>query len=394
MTGDSAIGPSSPNLTDDFLDRVRRSYRLSAAGDATERDSIWGQISAKQRPIHDALMEDSNGRLRTIFADPGSTDMYYGVDNMAISLRYLPDGTDTFLRDAAGHVVLNRELLVTLGSALALLRWSPPGAEQRFDHGSHGDPSLDIESLLARISDLLGFDVRFPNPFSPELGLTTSRGIVSQRAVQALYQVHRVLQELRGLARRSVLEIGPGMGRAAYYGMMAGISDYTTLDLPLGVVAQACFLGAAIGPEAIWLVGDDPTAAHGRIRLLPSTLPLPDRSFALVVNVDSMPEMDTAALDTYGAWIASHSDALLSINHEANLPTIADIGDRFFASAMSRRFPYWMRTGYVEETFRFTHAGAPDEIARLQATIAALETSTSWRITRPLRAIKNSMTRP
>src|ERR1700740_810518 len=55
------------------------------------------------------------------------------------------------------------------------------------------------------------------------------------RAQCATYQIKR-LQELNP-ATRTVVEIGPGMGRTAYHGHLAGM-DYTTIDLPLGIVDQ------------------------------------------------------------------------------------------------------------------------------------------------------------
>jgi hypothetical protein len=120
------------------------------------------------------------------------------------------------------------------------------------------------------LSAALGFDIQFPNPFVGEVGIETSSGVASYRAIQALYQSHRLRQEMQGIKRQRVIEIGPGMGRTAFYARAAGITDYTTVDLPLGVVSQACFLGAVLGSEGVWLIGDPPGLASGRIRLLPN----------------------------------------------------------------------------------------------------------------------------
>lgn len=144
------------------------------------------------------------------------------------------------------------------------------------------------------------------------------------------------------------------MGRTAFYAKKAGIQNYSTVDLPLGVVAQACFLGATLGPGAIWMAGDDPALAAERISLFPSTLPLPETErFGLVLNVDSITEMGASASARYAEWIAKRADVFLSINHEANAPTVANLASRFFSSADSRRMIYWMRHAYVEEVFRF-----------------------------------------
>ncbi|PNG25029.1 hypothetical protein CR492_15370 [Methylocella silvestris] len=119
-------------------------------------------------------------------------------------------------------------------------------------------------------------------------------------------------------------------------------------------MAQACFLGATLGPDAVWMIGDSPALAAERICLFPSTHPLPETErFGLILNVDSITEMGASASARYAEWIAKRADVFLSINHEANAVTVADLASRFFPSADSRRVIYWMRHGYAEEVFRF-----------------------------------------
>jgi hypothetical protein len=171
------------------------------------------------------------------------------------------------------------------------------------------------------------------------------------RARCAAYQIRR-LHELNPAAR-SVVEIGPGMGRAAYYGHLAGM-DYTTIDLPLGIVAQACFLGQALGPDALWFSGEDNLPSDGRIKLLYSA---PDRRFDLALNVDSITEMPAAVAFYYFRWAAAHTSCLLSINHEGNLFTVAELA-AFSApnKAVTRRpCPAW--DGYTEEVLLLNGPG-------------------------------------
>jgi len=172
------------------------------------------------------------------------------------------------------------------------------------------------------------------------------------RVRYAAYQIER-LQEVNPDAQ-TVVEIGPGMGRAAYYGHLAGL-DYTTIDLPLGIVAQACFLGAALGPDALWFAGEDDLPPNGRIKLLHTA---PDRRFDVALNVDSLTEMSSAVAFAYFRWAAAHLGCLLSINHDKNRFTVAELA--FFAAphqlAMRRPCPVW--EGYLEEVFLFRGPGA------------------------------------
>jgi hypothetical protein len=63
--------------------------------------------------------------------------------------------------------------------------------------------------------------------------------------------------------------------------------------------------------------------------------------------------MDVRSATRYVQYIATHAGIFLSINHEANSFTVADLGRRFLSSAEMHRAPYFMRNGYVEEVFRF-----------------------------------------
>lgn len=171
------------------------------------------------------------------------------------------------------------------------------------------------------------------------------------RARCAAYQIKR-LRELNSAAR-SIVEIGPGMGRAAYYGYLHGM-DYTTIDLPLGIVAQACFLGRALGPDALWFAGEDDLSSDGRIKLLYCA---PDRRFDLALNVDSITEMPTTVAFDYFRWAAAHASCLLSINHNKNLFTVAELAAFSTPNKIVTRRPCPVWDGYTEEVLLLSGPG-------------------------------------
>jgi hypothetical protein len=339
-------------LGDHFLDRVKRAYRIAHGQTTIDSNSLWVPIMNLQGPIHTALMTDNNDALRSIFIDPYESDLYYGMDQLSVSADNLVDRTG--VPDFSIGLV---SLIITLADAIGLRRWLPQGSEQEVNYPNiMQEPRPDIDKLLDRIAGVMGYDIRFPSPFPDEKktgGMMTARGLATYRAIQALYQSYRVAQELLGDRSKSILEIGPGMGRTAYYCWMAGFRDYTTMDIPMGIVAQARFMAAVLGAESIWLPGDPPNTQKGRMCLLPSSARSRSANrFALVLNVDSITET-AGDSEVWAAWIAKHADVFLSINHEANSPTVANLGRRYFAGALSHRFQYWLRHGYVEEIFRF-----------------------------------------
>jgi len=323
---------SSAYLNDSFLDRVRFGYKLALGSVGASIGRTWRLINQRQASVHAALMADDNIGLRQIFADPISSDLFFGMDNLSRSLlanyQNDPITVETLANDARGDMLrLAKCLKIDDGMSLR---------------------SFEPELVLRKIDQLLGHAVELPNVFRGELGLPTNRGIASYRAIQALYQTARLASLLDRSGENSVIEIGPGMGRTAYYAYRAGITDYTTIDLPMGIVAQACFLGAVLGPEKIWLSGDDENLAIGRIKLLAAGSN-PARKFNIVLNCDSMTEMPLSAALNYMAWIEKHSELFLSINHDANKFTVEDIGISSFECVSRDRYP--MRPGYWEEIF-------------------------------------------
>ena len=173
--------------------------------------------------------------------------------------------------------------------------------------------------------------------------------LASPRATRGQYQALQLRNHLGSIGGTSAIEIGPGMGHCAFYAYRGGVEDYTTIDLPLGVVAQARFLAEALGPDKIWLDGER-ELVRGQIKLF-SIARLPQRNFDAALNVDSMTEMSlTAALD-YLAWINRHARLFISINHELNPFTVADIAKHSLTARCLERIPIPEQPGYFQETF-------------------------------------------
>ncbi|WP_157158674.1 hypothetical protein [Bradyrhizobium sp. WSM1253] len=113
----------------------------------------------------------------------------------------------------------------------------------------------------------MGFKIDFSNLYRGEIGLKTSRGVANYRAIQASYQAWRIVDNLDELpSSASVLEIGAGLGRTAYYVMKMGVGRYTIIDLPLTNVSPGCFLGSTLGAHAVALHGETRRTASVKIK--------------------------------------------------------------------------------------------------------------------------------
>ena len=118
----------------------------------------------------------------------------------------------------------------------------------------------------------------------------------------------------------------------------------------MGLVVQSAFLGRVLDEGTLAFPGE--AARPDQIRIImPASLLSGDERFDLVLNVDSMTEMDRDHAEAYAAFIATHAKVFLSINHEVHPFRVSDFAA--LRSAATIRAPYWMRPGYVEELFIF-----------------------------------------
>jgi hypothetical protein len=225
---------------------------------------MWASLDQVRSSVHEALIR-GGPELREILLNPGSTRLYYGVEELyQREDRPNPDALANHLRGK----------LVELASALGLWRLQNPEGGTLYPRGERIEPP-DADAILNSLDGLLGTPVWFPNPFPGETGLPTSKGIATERSFNALYQAAL----LKRLSKGGALEIGAGMGKTAYYAWSAGIRDYAIVDLPLSLVGQAMFLALTLGEEAIALPGTD---VAGRIELMsPSQFAADRRRFQI-----------------------------------------------------------------------------------------------------------------
>jgi hypothetical protein len=235
-----------------------------------------------------------------------------------------------------------------LGIALGISRLPNPEGGENYRPGGHPVPP-EIETLLTAFGDHAGADVCFPNPFDGEIGLETRRGTATVRAIGAIYQAIRIKRMCQQTEVSSVIEIGAGMGRTAYYAMCFGITDYIVVDLPLSLIGQAVFLALTLGEDKICFASE--TKRDGVVSLLtPRQFHEGGTKCAVAINVDSMPEMDREHAATYLERLIRDQALFLSINHEANRHAVFEIAP---ASARVYRAPYLLRPGYMEEMYDF-----------------------------------------
>jgi hypothetical protein len=325
--------------------RVIRAYQQSSAQQSS--GELWSMIFDRQKDLHDALMMGDEESVEATLSNPGNTDLFYGADNLFRDITECTAGDQTF---AETYPLYIQDELKRLSQAIgAGLVWNPEGGSQ-FPQKQY-PPSVSNDELFNFLDAEMGTAVRFPNPFPNERGLETPRGLISPRAMQAIYQAWLAVS-LKALTRSpKVLEIGAGMGRTAYYARSFGVSDYTIVDLPMGNVGQAAFLVGALGPDSVWMISDHRRFQRGRIKICPTSW-IDGRAerFGIILNADSLTEMDKDEATRYGEFICRSAEIFISINHEANEFVVANVIPKCHTRAIIRT-PYPMRDGYVQEIY-------------------------------------------
>jgi hypothetical protein len=317
----------------ELVSRIVAAYQASTAVSPKLSQSMWEVIAQKKGDVHEALARGQIEEVQRLLRDPGKTDLFYGFENLARSLNTDGPGLEP-------HSVLIYQSLLYLAEATGVKRrWNPENAATF--------PLPSIDKLLALIDEGVGQQVVFPNPFPGEIGLCSSRGIISYRSIQAIYQAWRVYRLVKGNRDARIVEVGAGLGRTAFYAARFGLHNYTIVDLPLSSVAQGYFLGRTLGPDAVCLYKEQ----HSGIAILPPPVFLnSDDRYDLALNADSLTELDPETASAYCEAFRDRANIFLSINHEVNPFTVHKLYTAIAKPAVSRT-PYWMRAGYVEEIF-------------------------------------------
>lgn len=273
------------------------------------------------------------------------------------STEYRKVSGSAYLRRWEGLFILDK--LVALAEATGVLRAENP------EQGRWGQNLYkDVDELVVMLNRALGVEIGVPHVEGCLFGLESSSGRIHFRDITALYAALRIRAITNRSSGLSVCEIGGGVGRVAFYCCKLGVEDYVIYDLPLINVLQGYFLIRTLPDARIVLCGEE-MPSHGRaIKVLPASLfeRAAPKSFDVVLNQDSFPEIDRATVREYLRGIARTTrQYFLSINHEAETSlgssnykqlVVGDAVQETGGFDRLYRFPCWVRPGYVEELYR------------------------------------------
>lgn len=314
-------------------DRIIAAYHKAFSYSQESGESWWttGYLWDCKKDIHQELLSKDQEKVRSVLEDPVGNNLFRGFDDI------VPSDKEMMVR-------IIYDCIIQVAAYIGIVRMPNPEC-------SEFTSDIWLEDVLEQIAQYYGFDLKFSNPFSGELGVQTKRGILGWRTIQSLYQAVRIYELLNGKVREAkILEIGAGLGRTAHFMHQMGNRDYTIIDIPMTNVAQEYFLGKVIGEECVSFVGEKPVRD---IKILPFYMlsDLEKERYDLILNVDSITEMDETSQKNYWRYIQAHTSCFLSINHEQNPHTVRELYQATGAKVYRGICP--IRRGYIEEIVYF-----------------------------------------
>tara|TARA_B110000008_G_scaffold185130_1_gene183950 strand:- start:905 stop:1891 length:987 start_codon:yes stop_codon:yes gene_type:complete len=321
-----------PELFDRIFESAKSELSYDASGEWRDIFDVYQADGVK------LIRDGKKNKLIKMLADPLSNNLQYGFDNLARVLQ------SKFRLETISEAATAADHFLALGEYTLATKYFSPECVSPFKQ------RVSIGKIINEIlrTSFKG-KIIFPNPYINEVGLNTEFGVASIRVPAAIYQALRMREF--GL---KICEIGPGLGRTAYFSKLLGVKQYTLVDLPIPSLCQAYFLGCSLPNENFTLNHESSNELNGFKFRQPETFMLESDHYDLILNVDSLTEMGIDVARTYLRNFVGKTNWFLSINHEGNEFLVREIAAELPEYKLISRNRSWIRQGYVEELYKLT----------------------------------------
>lgn len=323
------------------FDKLNEINELLVEKNQINKDSMWHSISNKFHLNFLNLVKNDIEKLKYALNNPHNFNIFYGFDDNCKILHNTPNFNFRF---RYSKPIIDK--LLSFCEYLGILRLdNPEYLKKKYNN-------LNIENLIRQIEKKITIKLNFINPFPGEKGIKTSRGILSLRELEAIYQAYRI-KKLIDVSKniKNILEIGGGLGRTAYYCYRFGIKNYTLVDLLVPRICQINYLSRLLNDKNIISKPKKINFNQKNIKLIsPEYLFSKNIKFDFVFNSDSFSEVDYFNQKRYTKYILKNSKIFFSINHEYNKYKVTNFFKIKNVNNYSKNL-YWLRKGYVEEIF-------------------------------------------
>lgn len=343
ITPEGAWGESNAQFDQDLMQRL--CDFIKPINFSLDPGSMWGDTAQKHKKFLIHLRNNNLEIAHDYLNRAHQTPLMHGIGQGEIEFDYI-----TRYPDTVGVMKLKRHWDVLIG----IMEYCGVIGPQNHEQGA-SYVAVPINDLLAALPQT----VQAPRWQGGLWALNTNRGLFCERDLTALYLAYKIKEKIPEITSSSILEIGGGAGYLAYWLYRFGYKNITMVDLPSVICVQAYQLAQNIGKENICLPNEE---YHGQAVRFQTAEQLHngDYRFDLVVNCDSMPEMDKKSLNEYLATIARSADLFFSVNQESRgtynnqmQHVVRSVIKKEFGEKFARtdRSIHWLRNGYTEEWY-------------------------------------------
>jgi hypothetical protein len=340
------IPPDSGEAARAVVPRIIAAYQRALAEFREPGRSMWDDIKARNTAFCTALECGDEGAVFEMLRGMFQSSLIWGLGFVEEQVTRTDHDRDHYLRLLADAV---RSLAESAG-VLRVTCIEQEGAEAWLR-------ALDVNlDDLVRGLAACGVDVSFPE-ISGAYGSRLDGRFVSVDSVVQSALVCR-LRQLGAESASSIIEIGGGYGCHALKAFHAGLR-VQIYDLPWVNAVQGYFLSLGAGPDRVSLFGEPPAD----IRVLPHWRleTIPDRSIDFAISSNAIAEMNPdTATDCVRQIDRVLRGVFLSIGQEAQTRyrelgpqnRVLTLAARTGRLRLDSRQLWWMRQGYIEETYR------------------------------------------
>jgi hypothetical protein len=332
------ISKKKSKISKNYLYRLQKEYLEREKKHQYNKNStdVWDPIFNNfQKNLQFTLRNTNEKNIIRILDNPGQTNLFLGFETNVSSKMWANVKENLFAIDR----------LISFSEFLGIENIYNP------ERDKISVSKINIDNLINQIENKIGIKLIFKNPFPGERGIKTSRGILNEKEIQAMYTAYKISLIIK--KGENVLEIGGGLGRTAYYCNLFGIKDYSIVDIPLTFLAQGNYLGRVLNPKKIKFENElSKKYVKKSIKLItPEYFLRNKKNYDLILNCDSLTEININLAQKYMRKI-SKAKYFLSINHEKNSFKISTLIKKFKFIEYLRNL-YWLRKRYVEQIIKF-----------------------------------------
>ncbi len=316
-------------------------------------ESMWNEVRTRHSEFIQALETKNVDTLTKLLPGFLQSELVWGLGKY--DLKLVDDMKQVHEKS---HVQLRiTDALVSLGQSIGAF---PVGSvEQQGTKATMSTLDTNISELYTKIEKRLGFSIAAPE-VAANYGCRINGNFVTIDSILHSYSIDR-LKQLGAGGTTDIKEIGGGYGCMAHLAHRAGLTRYSIIDLPWVNALQAYYLLMSIDPSQVVLHGEQKKETGVHIYPYWHFDKFEAKSTDYFFNMDSMPEMAFEACQNYLVGMKTklkNGGMFLSINQEAQAPnaeakqnSVPAIIENIGGWKRLSRHLYWMRQGFVEETY-------------------------------------------